>query len=210
MPPTAREIAIPELIVHELRTPLAVASGSLAQLAEAAAFTASQQPAADRVARALNNAGQLVEQLRGWSRTSAASALSRVQLGPLLERAVTRCDAGRRGITVTTTAAHGVEVMAAPDSVEGALASLVGAVVRSAPSKSTVPLNVTVLDSVVHIAIGDLGDSPPAAGFAAEFVGGLGFTLPVARATLESVGGRVWSNTPDGRVAGTGVELRRP
>ena len=209
MPPTAREIAILELIVHELRTPLAVASGSFAQLAEAAAFTPSQQPAVDRVARALNNAGHLVEQLRGWSRVSAA-ALSRVQLGPLLERAIARCDAERRGITVETKAAHGVEVMAAPDAVEGALASLVGAVVRSAPTRSVVPVNVTVLDSGVRIAIGDLSDASPAAGFEAEFVGGLGFTLPLARATLESVGGRAWSNTPDGRVAGIGVELQRP
>jgi signal transduction histidine kinase len=210
MPPTAREIAILELIVHELRTPLAVASGSLAQIAEASPFTPSQQPAADRVGRALDKAGQLAEQLRWWSRASAAASLSRLELGPVLERAVARCGAGERGITVTIRAAHGIEVMAAPESVEVALASLVGAVVRSAATRSVVPLDVTVLDSAVQIAIGDLNDASPASEFSAEFVGGLGFTLPLARATLESAGGRVWSNTPGGRVAGIGVELRRP
>ena len=53
MASTSRELAILDLIVHELRTPLSVAAGSLAQVSAGSAFTAAQESAAERVEKLL-------------------------------------------------------------------------------------------------------------------------------------------------------------
>src|SRR4029079_3887916 len=98
MASTSRELAILDLIVHELRTPLAVAAGSLAQVSAGSAFTAAQQSAAERVERSLKTLTTLTEQLRAWSRTSDSTARMPVTLAAALPRALDSDDARRRDI----------------------------------------------------------------------------------------------------------------
>ncbi len=93
MASTSRELAILDLIVHELRTPLSVAAGSLAQVSDGSAFTAAQQSAAERVERSLKTLTTLTDQLRAWSRTSDSTARMPVSLAAALARAL---DSDRR------------------------------------------------------------------------------------------------------------------
>jgi signal transduction histidine kinase len=208
MAPTSRERAILDLIVHELRTPLSVAAGSLAQVL-AGALSDAQQSAADRVDRSLKHLNGLADQLRGWSRASHAAARTPVNLEAAFARALDSADARRRDIDFgSPDVPADVQIMSGNDLFIPALASIVAAVVRSAPNRSTVGIDVMVDTTEVRIAVGDLSDAQDSE-FAAEFVGGLGFVLPLARAAIESDGGRIWSNTADGRISGIGLSMPR-
>jgi hypothetical protein len=98
--------------------------------------------------------------------------------------------------------------MSVSDVFIPALASIVAAVVRSAPNRSTVGIDVALDAAEVRIVVGDLADARES-DFPAEFVGGLGFVLPLARAAIESDGGRIWSATVDGRISGIGLAVPR-
>lgn len=208
MAPTSRERAILDLIVHELRTPLSVAAGSLAQVL-AGALSDAQQSAADRVDRSLKHLNALADQLRAWSRASHPAARAPVNLEAAFARALDSADARRRDIDFgSPDVPADVQIMSGNDLFIPALASIVAAVVRSAPNRSTVGIEVTVDTTEVRIAVGDLSDAQDSE-FAAEFVGGLGFVLPLARAAIESDGGRIWSNTADGRISGIALVMPR-
>ena len=209
MASTARELAILDLIVHELRTPLSVAAGSLAQVSEGSAFTAAQQSAAERVERSLKTLTTLTDQLRAWSRTSDSTARMPVNLAAALARALDSDDARRRDIDFAAPEVPAdVQIMSVGELFIPALASIVAAVVRSAPNRSTVGIDVTFDDREVRVVVGDV-DPASELEFPAEFVGGLGFSLPMAKAAIEIAGGRIWSNGPDGRIAGIGFVVPR-
>jgi signal transduction histidine kinase len=209
MASTSRERAILDLIVHELRTPLSVAAGSLAQVSDGATFTAAQQSAAERVERSLKTLTTLTDQLRAWSRASDSTARLPVSLTAALARALDSADARRRHIEFATAdvPAH-IRVMSAGELFIPTLASIVAAVVRSAPNRSTVAIDVVADPNDVRIAIGDVAVAQESE-FRAEFVGGLGFVLPLARAVIESDGGRIWSSEADGRILGIAFVLPR-
>ncbi len=209
MAPSAREHAILDLIVHELRTPLSVATGSLAQVTAGAALTAAQQSAADRVERSLKNLTALTEQLRAWSRVSDSTARMPVSLAAAVTHALDSADARRRDIDFAAAEVPAdVQIMSVSELFIPALGSIVAAVVRSAPNRSTVGIDVAADANEVRIAVGDMADAQESE-FLAEFVGGLGFVLPLARAAIESDGGRIWSNTADGRILGIALALPR-
>jgi signal transduction histidine kinase len=209
MASTSRELAILDLIVHELRTPLSVAAGSLAQLSDGAAFTPAQQSAAERVERSLKTLTTLTDQLRAWSRTSDSIARAPVSLAVALARALESADARRRDIELALPEVPAdIQIMSAGEMFIPALASIVAAVVRSAPNRSTVRINVTFDDREVRVLVGEV-DPASELEFSAEFVGGLGFALPIAKAAFEMAGGRIWSNGPDGRIAGIGFAVPR-
>jgi signal transduction histidine kinase len=209
MASTSRELAILDLIVHELRTPLSVAAGSLAQVSEGAAFTPAQQSAAERVERSLKTLTALTDQLRAWSRTSDTTPRPPVSLAAALASALESADGRRRGIDIVLPEVPAdIQIMSVGDLFIPALTSIVAAVVRSAPNRSTVRIQVTFDDREVRILVGELSSASELE-FPAEFVGGLGFSLPLAKAAIEIAGGRIWSNGPDGRVAGIGVVMPR-
>jgi signal transduction histidine kinase len=209
MASTSRELAILDLIVHELRTPLSVAAGSLAQVSAGAAFTPAQQSAAERLERSLKTLTTLTDQLRAWSRASDSTARLPVNLAAALAGALDSADARRRDIDFAAPEVPAdVLIMSASELFIPALASIVSAVVRSAPNRSTVGIDVVADGSEVWIAVGDIADVSESE-FPAEFVGGLGFVLPLARAAIESSGGRIWSNAADGRILGIALALPR-
>ena len=209
MASTSRELAILDLIVHELRTPISVAAGSLAQVSEGSAFTPAQQSAAERVERSLKTLTALTDQLRAWSRASDTTPRSPVNLAAALAPALESADGRRRGIDlVRPEVPADIKIMSVGDLFIPALTSIVAAVVRSAPNRSTVRVRVTFDDREVRILVGEVSSASELE-FPAEFVGGLGFSLPLAKAAIEIAGGRIWSNGPDGRIAGIGVVMPR-
>jgi len=209
MASTSRERAILDLIVHELRTPLSVAAGSLAQVLDGAAFTAEQQSAAERVERSLKTLTALTDQLRAWSRVADSTVRVPVNLATALARAIDSADARRRDIDFAAPEVPAdVLIMSGSELFIPALASIVAAVVRSAPNRSTVAIDVMADAGEVRIAVGDIADAEESE-FPAEFVGGLGFVLPLARAAIEINGGRIWSNAADGRILGIALALPR-
>jgi signal transduction histidine kinase len=209
MAPTSRELAILDLIVHELRTPLSVAAGSLAQVSAGAALTAAQRSAADRVERSLKALNALTDQLRAWSRVSDSIARMPVSLSTALTRAIDSADARRRDIDVALPEVPAdVQIMSVGELFIPVLASIVAAVVRSAPNRSTVRIETTFDDRKVRVVVGEV-DPASELEFPAEFVGGLGFVLPLARAAIESDGGRIWSSTVDGRISGIALVVSR-
>ena len=77
-----------ELILHELRTPVNVAAGSIAQALEpdAEPITPAQQAILQRAGRACSQLEQLCEDLRDWAQLSASddTLVGPAPLGPLL------------------------------------------------------------------------------------------------------------------------------
>ena len=103
-----------------------------------------------------------------------------------------------------------VMVTALPHFLPGALASLLVAVARAAEAGEAVAVDVTVSkDATTVVARRDGAPSGEAGGsFAAEWLGGLGFSLPLARAVIAGGGGEVTStHSADGRLQGICVRL---
>ena len=210
MASTSRELAILDLIVHELRTPLSVAAGSLAQVSDGAAFTAAQQSAAERVERSLKTLTTLTDQLRAWSRISDTIARTPVSLAAALAPALDSADARRRDIDlVLPEVPADIQIMSAGELFIPTLASIVAAVVRSAPNRSTVRIDVTFDDREVRIVVGDVDSASEL-----EFPGGVrrrARLLAAAgegrdRNAREGGSGRM---APDGRIAGIGFVVPR-
>ncbi len=209
MAPTSRELAMLDLIVHELRTPLSVAAGSLPQMSAGIALTEPQRAAADRVTRALETLHTLTDQLRTWRRLADARGRTPVVLAAALAQALDSPDARKRDINFAPPGTSlDIEIMSAPERFIPALIAVVAAVVRSAPNRSTVPIEARVDDHEVRLLLGEV-DGTNESEFPAEFVGGLGFSMPMARAAIEHAGGKIWSKAVDGRIAGIGLAMPR-
>ncbi len=100
--------------------------------------------------------------------------------------------------------------MALPHLLPGALASLLVAVARAAEASEAVAVDVTVTEDAATVVARRPGAPSGDAGgtFAAEWLGGLGFSLPLARAVIAGGGGDVTStHSADGRLQGISVRL---
>src|SRR6185503_13619639 len=146
MADSARHLDHIELILHELRTPVNVASGSIAQLLEPDTdpVTAAQQSIISRAARACGQLEQLCEDLRDWAQLSAGNALlTPSPLGPALKEAATAAEATRRG-TVHLALPAGQEqdwrVLSPPGLLVRALTGVMAACVRTASDGASIPV----------------------------------------------------------------------
>jgi signal transduction histidine kinase len=202
-----------ELILHELRTPLTVASGSIAQAADerAGALSPAQQAHLERARRACASLELVLRQLRDWTELVEAPPGPDTPMGPAVTEAVQQAIARTgRGLDALISIETEARVPIAPRPLAEALHALAAAVLRAAADGSRVAVHAQATDGgkpTVRLTIGDTGSSTPGSGFDAEWLGGLGFSLPLARAILESAGGVVWSHHAGGRLAGIGVEL---
>ena len=202
-----------ELILHELRTPLTVASGSIAQAADerAGALSPAQRAHLERARRACASLELVVRQLRDWTELVEATPGPETPMGPAITEAVQQAIARTgRGLEAPITIETDARVPIAPRPLAEALHALAAAVLRAAADGTRVAVHAQATDGekpTVRLTIGDTGSSTPGSGFEAEWLGGLGFSLPLARAIIESAGGLVWSRHADGRLAGIGVEL---
>lgn len=202
-----------ELILHELRTPLTVASGSIAQAADehAGALLPAQRAHLERARRACARLELVVRQLRDWTELVEAPPGPDTPLGPALTEAVQQAIArSGRGLDAPISIENDAQVPIPPRPLGEALQALAAAVLRAAADGTRVAVNAQATDSgkpIVRVTIGDTGSSTRSSGFDAEWLGGLGFSLPLARAIIESADGVVWSHHADGRLVGIGIEL---
>lgn len=202
-----------ELILHELRTPLNVASGSIAQAADerGGALSPVQRAHLERARRACASLELVVRQLRDWTELVEGPPGPDTAIGPAITEAVQQAIArGGRGLDASIAIEADARVPIAPRPLGEALHALAEAVLRAAADGTRVAVHAQARDGgtpIVRVTIGDTGSSKPGSGFDAEWLGGLGFSLPLARAIIESAGGVVWSHHAGGRLAGIGIEL---
>lgn len=203
-----------ELILHELRTPVNVAAGSIAQLLEPEMdpVTAAQQPVILRAARACSQLEQLCEDLRDWTQLSGGTPMvTPTPLAPALKEAAKAAETTRRdAVHVVLPDDHRQDwrVLSPPGLLVRALTGILTACLRTAPDQASIPVVVDD-DPRLHqirVLVGSIGPAPTE-GFDAERMGGLGFMLPLARAVIESAGGRIWSAAGSGRLVGIGLSL---
>jgi signal transduction histidine kinase len=203
-----------ELILHELRTPVNVATGSLAQLLEPDTdpVTSTQQSVIMRAVRACAQLEQLCEDLRDWAQLSGGTPLvTPTPLAPAIEEAAKAAEATRRGtvhLRLPEERHQSWRVLAPSGLLVRALTGVMAACLRTAPERASIPV---VIDDdpgghEIRVLVGAIGPAP-GEGFDAERMGGLGFALPLARAVVESAGGRIWSAAGSGRVVGIGLAL---
>lgn len=202
-----REVSLVDLIVHELRTPLTVALGSLRQV-DLADPTA--EAALGRIRRSCERLEQIAADMREFVRVSSldASDTTAIDLHAVLGRAIDVVTSLRE-VHIETRGEASARVLAFPHRLEHALGALLLALARAAgPGES---LFVTVISANDRVLVnGHRADAAPesASGFAAEWVGGVGFALPLARAAIERAGGRVCSaDASDGRLGAFSVSL---
>jgi len=201
-------VALIDLVVHEMRTPITVAAGSLRQVGPLP--DAAQQAAIDRALRSCGRLDQLATQLRDWVRAVETPPASDAQSVPDLARAAAeKASAARTPFPAVSLEGPPLSVAGAP-ALTDALASLIEAVARAAAPPDVVNVSWDAHETGVRIAIrrGDRPDADPSGDFDAELMGGLGFALPLARAVIEAGAGTVASRRDaQGRLDAVTVRL---
>ena len=206
-------LSLVDLVVHELRTPLTVAIGSLRQVGG----LARPHPAGGRgpgaaIVRAAGAAGGPDARLDA-SRGRAGRA-RRVPLAPALAEAVRAASADPRGAALSSRATMHQDVIVRGPAPLARLTPWPRCCWRRRPRRRT------RRDHHVEVTVAD--DSASARGaaarrrdartagetFDAEWLGGLGFSLPLARAVIAAGGGDVTSaHAADGRLQSISVRL---
>lgn len=209
----SREQSAIELLLHELRTPLNVLTGSLSQLAAAGPPSGAGETAAlDRARRACDRLEVVLQQARQWSRRLASPATGSTMLPPVLADAMrSALDAGGRGVeSQLGSPLPDVAVALSVDALSEVLRALLDAVLRAADDGTSIPVAAHVASDdsrFVTLTIGDPGHAQRDGAFDAEWLGGHGFSLPLARAIVLSAAGEIWSTSASGRLVGVGVRL---
>ena len=206
----SRAVSLIDLVVHELRSPLTVAIGSLRQAA------APGDPATEAlIARALRSCerlDRLATEMRDWTRLGDGPTLEvePVAVAALAGDAARHAVLSRHGeVDVTVDVDPGLAVEAAPRLAASALAALWTALARAADRGDAIAVTAeTDGAGVVLLARRPGAAAPGEDTFAAEWLGGLGFSMPLARASIEASGGAVSSrSTADGRLVAVSVRL---
>lgn len=203
----SREVSLVDLIVHELRTPLTVGLGSLRQVEVS---DPAAEAALARARRSCERLEQIASDMREFVRVSGLDASEATAVDPsaTVARAVAAVRT-LRDVRIELQSDASAHVMAFATRLESAIGALLLALARAAGPGETLFVTVTTAGARVLVS-GRRADAAPAAGtgFDAEWVGGVGFALPLARAVIERAGGQVWSvAASDGRFGGFSVSL---
>lgn len=202
-----REVSLVDLIVHELRTPLTVALGSLRQV-DLADPTA--EAALGRARRSCERLEQIAADMREFVRVSGLdpSGATAVDLDAAIRDAIAMATS-LRDVRIDVRGETSARVLSFPRRLEGALGALLLALARAAGPDESLFVTVSAAGGRVLVS-GQRADASPegATGFEAEWIGGVGFALPLARAAIERAGGRVGSaEASDGRFGAFSVSL---
>lgn len=205
-----RAVSLIDLLAHELRSPVTVAIGSLRQLGGLS--DPAQQAAVARALRSCERLERLAAEMRDWTRLEGAPPdAGAVALAGVLTEAVTAASTTRAGkIDLVMAAVPDVVVLAVPHLLPGALASLLAAVMRAGEDGEAVAVDSAIAGDAVTVVARRSGAPPveDAETFEAEWLGGLGFSMPLARAVIAGAGGSVTSTqSADGRLQAVSVRL---
>jgi len=201
--------ALVALAVHELRSPLTVATGSVQRLLATETLDAETRALLERALRACRQLETVIGQMRDWTRLHDAGAVERrpAPLAPALAEAAAHVEEGRPGLRVAIDPVQELHVIAPPGRLAPALTAVLAAVARPLSAGSTLPVRVVAADGRVAVHAGATDHVEPAGVEVAE-VGGLGFALPVARQVLLASGGRLFlARDGSDRLVGALVEL---
>ncbi|WGD38125.1 ATP-binding protein [Lysinibacter sp. HNR] len=217
-------------VSHELKTPVS----AVALLVEAIQEAADDPEAVIRFAKRLGaESDRLVNLVSNIIQLSAAqqlvpSALSGfVEVRELLKSAVEEHQnvIEQRNITLVTAASKNIFVAGDEKALVTALSNLVGNAIKYSDDGSRVGVGVTVVDSMVEIAITDQGVGIPAEDADRIFerfyrvdparsrqTGGTGLGLSIVKNTVQGHGGlvRVWSRPGAGSTFTIVLPLRDP
>lgn len=209
----SRDVSLVDLIVHEMRTPLTVALGSIRHADGAS--PAEAEAALARARRSCERLERLAAEMRDFVRVAALpdASLAPVPLAPTLEAAVARVRA-ERDIAVTTVFTPVEEsALGLKPQLESAMTAILMALARAASPSEGLVISVDevrlkpnptdshegVLKVVARRETATVDDAADT--FDAEWLGGLGFGLPLARAVIVRGGGTISSAlAPDGRL----------
>ena len=203
-----RAVSLIDLLVHELRTPLTVAIGSLRQVGGLA--DPVQQAAAARALRSCERLEGLTAQMREWMRLEEAPPdAGPVSLAGVVAEATSATALRADEVDLMIGSVPDVMVRAVPHLLPGALASLLGAMVRAADHGDAVAVEFALAPDTVTVVARKPGAAGPELDetFEAEWLGGLGFSMPLARAVIAAGGGTVASTLVDGRLQAVSVRL---
>lgn len=205
----SREVSLVDLIVHEMRTPLTVALGSIRH---AEADPAIAVEALARARRSCERLERLAAEMRDFVRVQALpdETLATVDLDALLDAAVARLRLERDIAVAISSGPLARHALALKSHLEHAVTAVLLALARAASPSDTLVITATSEGDGLRVVA--RRDSAPGDSsfetFDAEWVGGLGFGLPLARAVVERGGGTIQSAVaPDGRVGLISVTL---
>jgi two-component system sensor histidine kinase BaeS len=210
-------------VTHELRTPLTVIKGTIETLEDGALddlvgrgpLLASMQRETERLIR-------LVNDLLVLTRADAGALNMRIQPFDLSDLARTRCEhfaalASRRQIQFALKVTEESRVMGDPDRVAQALDNLLDNAIRYSPEGSVITVEISHSGDEVQCTVKDNGAGIPekhqpfiferfyrADASRDRQTGGAGLGLAIARALLESQGGRISAES----INGQGTTLR--
>lgn len=214
------------LAVHELRTPITVASGYLRMLLreQAGPLTDKQRQMMEEIDRSCGRIGTLISEMSELGKLEAGELrIPNVtfDLASLAAELASNMQEGHeRGIHLDVRATDHALVVGDSTRMAAALKALLHAALRERVDPGVVIVECSILSerdrAWAVVAIGDAlvipsllegARSTPPPPFD-EWRGGLGLALPVARRVIEAHGGAVWSaSAPRPRV---GSALRLP
>ncbi|HET9676786.1 MAG TPA: HAMP domain-containing sensor histidine kinase [Solirubrobacterales bacterium] len=209
---------------HDLRTPLA----SLRLLVDAIDDGVATGETRDRYLREIRThvgvLSDLIDDLFELSRIEAgdiAWTLRQVEMGDLIDEAVAamRVPAAERGVRVATDLpAEALVAKADAEKVQRVLFNLIQNAIRHTPADGSVTVRARANGRAVEVEVDDDGEGIPAAdgkrvfeafyrGDASREEEGAGLGLAIAKAIVETHGGRIWLAPTD---RGTRVRFSLP
>jgi two-component system sensor histidine kinase KdpD len=192
-------------VSHDLRTPLAVITGSAATLAEPGIDRETQKELLDTIQEEGHRLNRLVRNLLDMTRLQAGALQVKKEwqdVEEVIGSALTRLEDRLTGRVVETTLPDDLP-MAPFDSIlmEQVLINLMENAIKYTPAGSPIEIAVRAVDKALEVSVLDRGPGVPPADVekvfekfykASEGRGGVGLGLTICRGIVTAHGGRLW------------------
>lgn len=212
------------LAVHELRTPITVASGYLRMLLreQAGPVTDKQRKMLEEADKSCARIGTLVAEISELGKLEAGEmSVPHVPFdlaALVVELASSMHEGEDRGVRLEARTTHPVPVAGDRTRLAAGLTALMHAALRERGEPGVIVVECSTLPDTNQtwaiVTIGDETVTPSLAGAARatppafdEWRGGLGLALPVGRRVIEAHGGALWSAPGSNPRAGSGLRL---